>query len=192
LQLVKTASEASLPRASEIALDSRVFFFALAICVGTGIVFGLTPILHLAKQHIQGALKSAAASTTGATATQRFRHGLVVSELALALVLLIGTGLMLRAFWNLQQVNAGFQPTHVVTAALALPRATYPNDPSKMSLWSRLEQRLAALPEVECGALVSGLPPQKDTSYSDTTIEGFVPVPGGPNENVDFYQTISK
>ena len=192
LQLVKTASEDSIPRASEIAIDARVFLFAIAVCVVTGLIFGLTPIMHLIRQNLQGALKSAAASTTGATGTQRFRHALVVSELALALMLLIGTGLMLRAFWNLQQVNAGFQPAGVVTASIALPRATYPNDPSKMSFWSRFEERLARLPGVKSAALASTLPPREAPSYSDTKIEGFVPVEGGPVENVDFYQTVSK
>jgi predicted permease len=192
LQLLKAASETSIPRASEITLDARVFVFAIAICIATGIVFGLTPILHVAKQNLQGALKSAAASTTGAVGTQRFRHTLVISELALALMLLIGTGLMLRAFWKLQQVNAGFNPANVITASIALPRATYPDDPSKMSFWSRLEQRLAVLPGVESAALVSTLPPREATAYSDTKIEGFVPVEGGPNENVDFYQSVSK
>ena len=67
----------------------------------------------------------------------------MVSELALALVLLIGTGLMLRAFWNLQQVNAGFQPARILTASVTLPRATYPDDGSRMSFWSRFEERLA-------------------------------------------------
>jgi putative ABC transport system permease protein len=192
LRLVQTASEASIPRASEIAIDASVFLFAIAVCVMTGIVFGLTPIMHLVRQNLQGALKSAAASTTGATRTQRFRHALVVSELALALMLLIGTGLMLRAFWKLQQVNAGFNPANVITASIAVSPATYPNDRSRMSFWSRLEERLAALPGVESAALGSTLPPREATSYSDTDIEGFVPVEGGPNENVDFYQTVSK
>jgi putative ABC transport system permease protein len=192
LQLVKAASEASLPRASEIAIDARVFLFAIGVCVVTGIVFGLTPIMHVAKQNFQSALKSTASSTTGATGTQRFRHALVVSELALALILLIGTGLMLRAFWNLQQVNAGFDPGHVVTAQVALPRATYPDDQAKMSFWTRLEQRLEVLPGVENAALAFGLPPRRSTSYSDTDIEGFVPVEGGPIGNVDFYQPVSK
>src|SRR6185503_7750878 len=168
LRLVAGASEASLPRAAEIAIDPRVFLFALGICVVTGLVFGLTPILHVAKQNLQNALKSTASSTTGPAATQRFRHALVVSELALALILLIGTGLMLRAFWNLQQVNAGFDPAHLVTAQIALPRATYPNDPAEVSFWTRLEERLAALQGVESAALVSSLPPRKGTSYSDT------------------------
>ncbi len=192
LQLVKSASEASIPRASEIALDTRVFLFALAICVATGIVFGLTPLLHLAKQNLQGALKSAAASTTGGAGTQRFRHALVVSELALALVLLIGTGLMLRAFWNLQQVRAGFDPTAVTTAFLTLPSPTYPNSQARMNFWTRLEERLSTLPGVQSSALVSGLPPAKATSFNDTEIEGFVFVPGGPPQNVDFVQSASK
>src|SRR6185436_5660758 len=160
LHFVQTMSEASIPRASEIGLDARVFLFAIAVCVVTGVVFGLTPILHLGRQNLQGALKSAAASTTGAAATQRFRQLLVVGELALAMVLLVGTGLMLRAFWNLQQVDAGFEPGHVLTAQVTLPRATYPDDPARQGLWTRLEQRLAALPGVESAALVSGLPPQ--------------------------------
>jgi putative ABC transport system permease protein len=99
---------------------------------------------------------------------------------------------MLRAFWKLQQVNAGFNPANVITASIAVSPATYPNDRSRMSFWSRLEERLAALPGVESAALGSTLPPREATSYSDTDIEGFVPVEGGPNENVDFYQTVSK
>ncbi len=192
LQLVKSVSEASIPRASEVVLDTRVFLFALGICVATGIIFGLTPLLHLAKQNLQGALKSAAASTTSTAGTQRFRHALVVSELALALVLLIGTGLMLRAFWNLQQVRAGFEPTGVTTAYLTLPSPIYPNSPARMNFWTRLEERVGALPGVKSVALISGLPPVKSTSFNDTEIEDFVPVPGGPVQNVDFVQSTSK
>jgi putative ABC transport system permease protein len=192
LQLVKSASEASLPRAAEVGMDGRVFLFALGACVATGVVFGLMPIFHATRQDLHGSLKSAAASTTGPAARQRFRHALVISELALALVLLIGTGLMLRAFWNLQQVRAGFEPARILSAYIALPRPTYRNDDAKVTFWRRLEEGLVHLPGVESVALVSGLPPRKGTSFSDTQIEGFVPVPGGPIENVDFLQTASK
>jgi putative ABC transport system permease protein len=192
LYLAQTASEASLPRASEIAVDGRVFCFAIAVCVVTGIVFGFTPIFHAAKPDLHHSLKAAAASTTGSGVTQRFRHLLVVSELALALVLLIGTGLMVRAFWKLQQVRAGFEPGRVVTGYLALPRPTYPDDRAKLDFWHRLEAQLEALPEVDSAGFVSGLPPRKGTSYSDTEIDGFVFVSGGPIPNVDFYQTVSR
>src|SRR5260370_14879265 len=108
LALVKGTGDASVPRASEIGFDAFVFLFALAISIATGVVFGLAPLMHVVRQKVYDALKSAAASTTSATSTQRFRQGLVVSELALALMLLIGTGLMVRAFWKLQEVNPGF------------------------------------------------------------------------------------
>ena len=191
LQLVKASSEASIPRASEINIDTRVILFAVALCAGTGIVFGLTPILHATKQKFHESLKSCAASSTGSAPTHRFRQTLVVSELALALVLLIGSGLMLRAFWKLQAVNAGFDPTALVTGSISLPEATYPNDPARLSLWTRLHERLNALPAVESAALVSSLAPVKSTRYQTIRIEGFAPVPGGPVENVDFMETVS-
>jgi predicted permease len=192
LHLVKSVSEASLPRAAEIAIDGRVFFFALGICVVTGLAFGLTPLWHVARQDLQTALKSTTAASTGAAGTQGFRHALVVSELALALILLAGTGLMLRAFWNLQQVEAGFDGGGVVTAQISLPRATYPDRPVRMDFWQRLLEKSGSIPGMQSVAVVSDLPPQKSTSYSDTTIEGFEPREGGPLGNVDFYQAVSQ
>jgi len=192
LELMKVPSELSIPRSSEIAFDVRVLLFALGACVFTGLIFGLTPLAHALKQNLHAALKSAGASTTGDIRTRRFRQAMVVGELAMALVLLVGTGLMVRAFWNLQKVNAGFDPNHVTTALVALPQATYPNNQTVLSFWTRLEQRLTELPGMENAALVSGLPPFHGTNYADTEIEGFVYVPGGPMANVDFYQIVSK
>jgi putative ABC transport system permease protein len=160
--------------------------------VVSGLAFGLTPLLHLAKQNLQGALKSAAASTTGTSSAQRVRQALVVSELALALTLLIGTGLMLRAFWNLQQVNAGFNPSNVITASISLPRLAYPGETSAMNFWSRLEERLATLPGAESAALASDLPPRKGAEYDYVEVEGYAPASGRPIETVDFYQAVSK
>ena len=191
LQLARAADEASLPRAAEIALDGRVLLFTLVISVVTGIGFGLAPFYHVARRSFYGTLKSAASSVTGGGATQRFRHALVMGELALALVLLVGTGLMLRAFWKLQQVEAGFEPKGIVTAYVSLPQTTYPDGQTRSAFWGRLETRLAALPGVGSAALVTGLPPQKGPNYSDISIEGFVSVPGGPMQNVDFYQGVS-
>ena len=190
LELIKSASEASIPRAAEIGIDARVVLFAVAVSLVTGVVFGLTPLAHVIKQNLRSALKSAATSTTGTAGIQRFRQALVVGELALALTLLIGTGLMLRAFWNLQEVNAGFDPKNVVTMSVALPDSTY-RGPEVREFWTRLEARLGALPGVESSALASGLPPIYSSTHSDTQIEGFVPTPGGPIQNVEFYQSVS-
>src|SRR2546422_188564 len=192
LALVKATSYASIPRASEIGLDTPVFLFAIAICIVTGVVFGLTPLMHVIRHRVYDALKSAAASTTGTTSTQRFRHVLVVSELALALMLLIGTGLMVRAFWKLQEVNAGFDPKHVMTALVALPEETYRDPQATIGFWTRLEERLKSLPGIKSAAILSGLPPAHGTVYWDTEIEGVVAAPGGPPQNIYFYQFISK
>ncbi len=192
LELVANMNEASIPRASEINLDLRVFLFAFGICVLTGLVFGLTPIAHAMRQNLHNSLKSTAGSTTSGGFSHSFRHGLVVAELALALVLLVGTGLMLRAFWKLQQVNTGFSPEKVVTAFISLPEATYPNEEASASFWTRMEDKLNASPGVEKAAIVTGLPPVHQAVYNDTEIEGFVYKEGGPVQNIDFYQVVSK
>jgi predicted permease len=192
LQLVRNLNEASIPRASEISLDPVVILFALGTCVLIGMIFGLTPVFHAAKQNLQNGLKSSTGATTSSALTQRFRHGLVVVEIALALVLLVGTGLMLRAFWNRQQVNAGFNPENVVAAYLSLPDVTYPDIESISGFWNRLQEKIVALPGVENVALASGLPPIRGANNNDTEIEGFVPEKNGSIQNVDFYQLVSK
>ena len=187
LELIKSASAGSIPRAAEIAIDARVAIFAAAVSLVTGVAFGLAPLAHIVKRDLQNALKSAGSSTTGAAGVQHFRQILVVGELALALTLLIGTGLMLRAFWNLQEVHPGFAPKNVVTMFVALPDSNY-GSPGARDFWTRLEARLSVMPGVESAALASGLPPIYSAVYNDTQIEGFVPTPGGPIQNVDFYQ----
>jgi putative ABC transport system permease protein len=168
-----------------------VMLFAAAVSLGTGVMFGLTPLAHVLKRNLLNSLKSAGSSTTGGANIQHFRQALVVGQLALALILLIGTGLMLRAFWKLQEVNAGFEARNVMTMFVALPGATYQPQQAR-DLWTRLETRLAALPGVESIGLASGLPPVYGSTFSDTRIEGYVPTPGSPVQNVQFYQSVSK
>src|SRR4029079_18470653 len=105
--------------------DWQVLLFALAISVLTGVVFGLAPLIHMRASKLHDTLKSAAGRTTGGITANHFRSALVTAELALALVLLIGSGLMVKAFWRLQDVNAGFQPDHLLTMRLSLPQVNY-------------------------------------------------------------------
>jgi putative ABC transport system permease protein len=190
LQLIRSAGAASLPRVVEIGIDARVVFFAASVALLTGVVFGLTPMAHVIKHDLQNALKSGGSSTGASAGIHRFRHGLVVGELALALTLLIGTGLMLRAVWNLEKVRAGVDPTNVVTMLVSLPDS---NDRQKTrDFWTRLEGRLSGRPGVERMGLATGLPPIHPANHNDTKIEGFVPSPEQPVETVDFYQIVSK
>lgn len=191
LKLLKSIGIATLPRAGEISIDVRVVMFTVALTFLTGLIFGLAPLAHVIRRNLHNALKSVATSTTGAAPVQRFRQGLVVAQLALSLSLLIGAGLMLRAFWNLQEVNAGLDPTNVTTMSVALPRATYQRQEIH-EVWTRLKGRLDSMPGIESAALVSGLPPIYSATHSDTLIEGYVPEEGGPIQNVEFYQSVSQ
>ncbi|HTI68638.1 MAG TPA: ABC transporter permease [Candidatus Limnocylindria bacterium] len=191
VELLKSASESSIPRSAEIGVDGSVVLFAVSVCFITGLVFGLTPLFHVLKRNVAGSLKSTSGATTGNANTQRFRQALVVAELALALILLTGTGLMLRAFWNLQQVDAGFDPRRVLTLSVTLPGPNY-SSPVAQNFWNQLLDRLASLPGVESAALSSGLPPLYPASNNDTAIEGFVPTKGGPIQNIEFPIIVTK
>lgn len=191
LGALKLASAASIPRASAITLDGHVALFAVAICFLTGVCFGLAPLMHFLQENAHESLHSGAGRTTRSAGARRFRHALVVCEMALALMLLIGTGLMVRAFWKVQEVDAGFNPKHVITMQVNLPQAVYSTHQKELSFWSALNTRLASLPGAQDSSLFSGLPPVRPPNDDDTRIEGFVYKPGGPIQNVEFYQVVS-
>lgn len=192
VRLVQLTNAGGIPRADEIAVDWRVLLFTLGISVVTGILFGLAPLGTLILSGISEALKDTAGSTTVAGGAQFFRRALVVGELGMALLLLIGCGLMLRAFWKLQEVHTGLQPARVITMRVSLPSATYKDNAKITDFWTLLEQRVTNLPGVQSAALVSGLAPLRPPNMNDTDIEGFVPTKDGPIQNVDFYQAVSK
>jgi putative ABC transport system permease protein len=148
------------------------------------------------KRNLHGAIRSTAAATTRAAGAQRFRQAVTVAQLALALILLTGTGLMLRTFWNLQRVDGGFDPRHVVTMNVALRDAAYAGEGAR-GFWTRVEQRLATLPGVESAALTSALPPIVDGFGWSTPIPGYDPARGGSIRVgagglpvVDYYQVV--
>jgi len=192
VRLVQLTNAGGLPRADEISMDWRVLLFTLGTSLLTGVLFGLAPLLPLLVSGISESLKDTAGSTTAAAGAQVFRRFLVAGELALALVLLIGCGLMLRAFWKLQEVHTGLHPKNVITMRVSLPGGTYTDNAKITGFWTRLDERLTNLPGVPSAALVSGLAPLRPPNMNDTDIEGFVQTEGGPIQNVDFYQAVSR
>src|SRR5580704_13399715 len=192
VRLVQLTNAGGIPRADEIAMDWRVLVFTLLTSVITGVLFGLAPLAPLIVSGISESLKDTAGSTTAAAGAQLFRRALVAGELAMALVLLIGCGLMLRAFWKLQEVHTGLRPDNVVTMRVSLPSGTYTDSAKITDFWTRLDGRLTGLPGVQSAALVSGLAPMRPPNMNDTDIEGFVMAKDGPIPNVDFYQAVSK
>ncbi len=192
VRLVQLTNAGGIPRADEIVMDWRVLVFTLGTSLVTGALFGLAPLVPLLVSGISGSLKDAAGSTTAAGGAQLFRRTLVVGELAMALVLLIGCGLMLRAFWKLQEVHTGMAADNVITMRVSLPSGTYADNAKIANFWARLEERITHIPGVQSAALAYGLPPLRSPNMNDTSIEGFVKREGGPIENVDFYQMVTK
>ncbi|HTP33067.1 MAG TPA: ABC transporter permease [Candidatus Acidoferrales bacterium] len=191
LRLLVATNAGSIPRAGEIAINSQVLLFTLVVCVATGVAFGLAPLVHMRASALHDTLKSAAGRTTGAVAGSRFRAVLVIGELALALVLLIGSGLMIKAFWKLQDIDAGVNPNHLLTMRVSLPGVTYKDAAAVTNFYGALSARLNGLPGVVSASIATGLPPSRQINANDTMIEGLVPVPGGPLNNIDYWNSVS-
>ena len=113
--------------------------------------------------------------------------------MALAVTLVIGAGLLLRSFWNLMNVDAGFDRSHLTTFSIALPTRVYTDSMRRVTFFDDLIGRIAAVPGVQGAAVMSGLPPRRQVNANDTRFEGFTPKPNGvgPQANVDYYQYAS-
>lgn len=190
LRTIVALNAGSIPRALEIGMDWRVLLFTLAVSIATGVFFGLAPLLHRFGKTVAESLKAAGGRTTASVEAGHFRRAMVVSELALALMLLIGAGLMIRAFWKLQAVETGVRPDRVLTMRIALPQQVYPENQRVVQFWDQLLKRVNGLPGVAAASMLSGMPPIRPINANDTQIEGWVQQEGGPGQNIDYYQTI--
>lgn len=191
LRAVLAANPDSIPRSGEIALDPMVLLFTVVISIATGLLFGMAPLLHLRQRVVVMSLKEAGQRTTAGSARARVRSGLVVAEVALAVVLVIGAGLLIRSFWNLMSVQAGFNRNQLVTFGVVLPAASYRTPQSSVDFFTRLTRELSAETGVQSVAAMSGLPPVRLVDANDTDFEGYTAPPEGPFENVDYYQTVT-
>jgi putative ABC transport system permease protein len=180
----------SLPRAAEIAVEPAVLGFTLLVSVVTGIAFGLAPLLHLLSDAVNRLLNERAASGASG-ARQAVRRLLVTAEVALAVVLVTGAGLMVRTVVNLVNVEAGFDPSRLVTFGVALPASRYPAFDQRLGLYQRLIDRFGAVAGVQAVAVASGLPPRREVSGLGTDIEGYAPPTGTRLDWVDYYQAVS-
>jgi len=172
VDLLRTILPGDLPRADEISVDFRVFGFTLAVSLLTGILFGLVPALQGSRADLNETLKEGGRGSGGGH--DRFRGLLVVAEVALALVLLIGSGLMLRSFVRLMGVDPGIDPQNVLTMDISLPRGKY--EPQRQAAFFRqLLERARALPGVQSAAAVYPLPLSGMEEGTNFRIEGRPP-----------------
>jgi putative ABC transport system permease protein len=170
-----------LPGGPDAALHAPVLAFTLGLAVVTGIVFGLVPALTVMRGNTSAMLKDDSTRGSASKGTSVTRSGLVVIETALALVLLIGAGLLVRSFARLQHVDPGFSADNVLTAQIALPQTRYP-DPARMtSFWQRLVAKARELPGVTAVGLTSNVPFNGMVSSGSYSIVGYTPPPGQAN-----------
>jgi predicted permease len=179
----------TLPRTGEIVVDPFVLLFTLGISIVTGLLFGLTPITHTRVKSLSATLKEGGAKGATGAARHRVRHGLVVAEVALSVVLVIGAGLLVRTVYNLANVDAGFNRARLVTFAMTLPGVNYVPT-ARVPKYQRLLESLRAIPGIESATAMTGLPPNRPLNANDTDIDNYKATPGGPPENVDYYQNV--
>jgi predicted permease len=191
LQALLRANPNSIPRSSEITLDPVVLAFTVGIAVLTGVIFGLAPLLHVGDKAVTDAIKEGGMRTTTTAARNRVRRGLVVAEIALAVMLVIGAGLLIRSFRNLTSVDAGFDARDRITFGVVLPQAAYPDSQKRVQFYEDVSRKLDAIPGVDAVAAMQGLPPFRQVNANDTEFEGYQPGPDAPPQNIDFYQTVT-
>ncbi len=158
-----------LPGNEQIAMDSSVLLFTLLLSLLTGVVFGLAPAWSSSKIDLTTSLKEGARAATDSLTQRRIRNALVVAEIALALVLLTGAGLLMNSFWRLRQVDPGFDPHNVLTLRLSLDGFKY-TKPEQLTDWfHRLQERLQAIPGVRSASVVMPVPLHGLTYLEDFT-----------------------
>jgi predicted permease len=180
IDLIRALAPSQLPvlGVGRLGLDPRVLTFTLILSIGTGVLFGLLPAWHLARQNVNDSLKDGGRSPAGVR--RRLRVALVVSEIALASLLLVGAGLTLRSFQSLLRSESGFDAKGKLTVFVALPASRYRDDQRVNATFDEIERRFAAIPGARAVAAAGLLPLSGDDSRTGVAIEGREPTPDAP------------
>ncbi len=197
LQFLTSLGVEDLPRGTEISLDGTVVGFTLLLGLGAGVLFGTIPLLHVLRSDLNGVFRAESRSGTASRRSVLVRSGLVTSQVAVAFILLIGAGLMLRSFRAVLRVEPGFDPGSVVAGFVPLPEVRYPDGPSRTQFVDELLGEVRALPGVESASVTTMLPFSGNNSGSVIMPEGYFPQAGesllAPYQNwvgTDYFETL--
>ncbi|MEO8661584.1 MAG: ABC transporter permease [Bryobacteraceae bacterium] len=172
---------------ANIDLNPTVLLFTAGIATAAAFAFGLGPALHSTKADVQSELKEGGRGTTSGAAASRWRSILVVAEISLALILLVGAGLLMKSLSRLLSVDAGVRTERVLTMQMSLRTAQYRKNPAILNFWDRVLAGVRALPGVQAAALGTGVPLTGDHSRTDITIEGMTPPKPGNYPHPDVH-----
>ncbi|MEN3333459.1 MAG: hypothetical protein V7641_2824 [Blastocatellia bacterium] len=186
----------NIPRLNQVGVDLKVLSFTLLLSLAASLIFGFAPALQASKTDLQEALKEAGRSSGANPSRQRFRRLLVVAQIGMAVVLVIGAGLLIKSFWRLRQVDPGFNPAHVVVMNLTIPPSRYREWHQISGFYTQLHERLQNLPGVR-SATIAYDQPLASNWINSFLIEGQpAPAPGQtPVENFrpvghDYFRTL--
>jgi len=191
----------NLPRLAEVTVDGPVLAFTFVLALLTSLIFGLAPALQATRGDLQEMLKEGGRSGTSGAPRHRVRNALVVTEIALALVLLVSAGLMINSLLRLQRINPGFRSDNLLTMQIALPQANYPDDHLELAVnfYKQLAERVAGLPGVRSVGMTSALPLTNTHSGRLLSFEGrpapksFQDIPAVQfrQVNADFFEALA-
>ena len=171
VDLLRGVLPADLPRVREVQIDATVFAFSAAVSLGAGVLFGLLPAIRSMRPRLSEVLQEGGAGTLGGRRARRLLNSMVAAEVALALMLLVGAGVMVRSFAALVAVDPGFRTEGVLSLALSLPDNKYPDRDSQRLFYNELVDRLSAIPGVQAAGAVTALPMSSIGSDFDAPIE---------------------
>jgi hypothetical protein len=181
----RLAHRLGIPRLGDIAVNGQVLVFTLVLCVASGVLFGLAPAMGVGRLDLYGTLKDAGRGAVGTSRGNRLRRVLVAAELALSVVVLVGAGLLVRSFGQLQRVAPGFDPRGVLTLELTMTGGKYGDAGAVRRTYQTLWERLDRLPGVTASGGVTSLPLSGYFAWGPITVEGHAPVPGEQFINAD-------
>jgi putative ABC transport system permease protein len=168
IDVLRVGGPSSIPRLQEVTINTQALWFTLGLSILTGILFGLAPALQSSNPDLHSALKHSGLQATASARGRRLRQALIVSQVAIALVLLIGAGLLIKSFWQVRQINLGFVAEHVLTATVTLSLNDYPVQPlrkdnppgngGRTAFFQQALARIGSLPDVVSAGAISQLP----------------------------------
>jgi putative ABC transport system permease protein len=182
------AYPASIPRTSELAIDWPVLLVALGLATGTALLFGFVSLGRGGTSSMVAALKEGARGAGGAW-RHYARRGLVIAQVAFAVMLVIGAGLLVQTVYNLTTIDAGFDRSRLVTFSMTLPMANSDPD-TRAQAYQRVLDRLRSVPGVLGTVAMSGLPPNRTPDAIATPVENYASDDGRPSEVIDYYQFV--
>jgi len=185
-ELITSLGKEFIPSLSRVEIELPVLAFTLAVSAGAGILFGLAPAIQLSRPNLNEGLKEGGRVAGGSAGQQRLRNGLIVAEVAMAVVLLVSAGLLIRSIIHLHRASPGFNTGNLLTMNVWLPLAKYPDAPKWVAFYDQIKERIQALPGVQSAGLTSVLPISHNFDRRSFQVET-QPVPRGQEADADTY-----